>query len=407
MQILSRYIFREVFSYFLICLLTFTALILSARILKFTDLIVNKGVDSTQVLKVFLAIIPTFLEIALPLSVLLGGMLAFSRLSGDSEIIVIRASGIKILQLLSPIIIYGLITVSFAFYLSFELRPWGYQTLNQTLFEIARSRTIAGISPGLFNKMGNLTIYAEQIDYETGKLKNVMIDDRRDLEQRKTIFSKLGKIGSNPKAQMIMIDLEIGTVHEQVNNNYQVTEFDQNRMLLSTADVYGDSSLRQDKKGREFKLNEILDEQEVLQMEIAESQNSQESEIDQSNLKNLQKRLIRLKIELAQRFSTPWACLFMAILAIPLGIMPPRSQKTWGASFSLSFGLLSFIVYFGLLTVGIALGESGIVNPHLAVWIPNFVLAIFCIYSIYKVNSEKWQSFSDMLNPITSFFRRK
>ncbi len=407
MQILSRYIFREVFAYFAICLLTFTALILSARILKFADLIVNKGVGSEQVLKVFLAIIPTFLEIALPLSVLLGGMLAFSRLSGDSEIIVIRASGIKILQLLSPIIIYGLITVSFAYYLSFELRPWGYQTLNRTLFEIARSRTVAGISPGLFNKMGNLTIYAEKIDYETGKLENVMIDDRRNLEQRKTIFSKTGKIGSNPAAQMIMIDLAVGTVHEQVSKNYQVTEFDENRMLLSTADVYGDSSLQQDKKGREFKLNEILDREEQLELEIAESVRNQDSEINQSNLKSLRKDLSRLKIELAQRFSTPWACFFMAILAIPLGIMPPRTQKTWGASFSLSFGLLSFIVYFGLLTVGIALGESGVMNPHLAVWIPNLVLAIVCSYSIYKVNSEKWQSFSDALTPIISFFRRK
>ena len=83
MKIISNYIFKEIFIYFSICLVTFTSLILTTRILKFTNLIVNKGVDILQVAKVFLAIIPTFLEIALPLSVLLGVMLAFARLSGD------------------------------------------------------------------------------------------------------------------------------------------------------------------------------------------------------------------------------------------------------------------------------------------------------------------------------------
>ena len=100
-RILSRYIFFESLHYFGISLFAFTALLLTLRMLKFASLIINKGVEFSQIASVFIAIIPTFLEIAIPLSVLLGVMLAFARLSGDSEIVVMRASGISLYQIAS------------------------------------------------------------------------------------------------------------------------------------------------------------------------------------------------------------------------------------------------------------------------------------------------------------------
>ncbi|MCI5064648.1 LptF/LptG family permease, partial [bacterium] len=93
MKILSRYILREVLTYFAISLFIFTGILFTLRVLKLTSLIVNKGVLLSQVLLVFLSVIPAFLEIAVPLAALLGPMLTLARLSGDSEVIVIRASG--------------------------------------------------------------------------------------------------------------------------------------------------------------------------------------------------------------------------------------------------------------------------------------------------------------------------
>ena len=80
MKILSRYVLKEIASFFAISLLTFTGLLLTIRMLRLTSLIVNRGVEIGQIATVFLAIIPTFLEIALPMSTLLGVMLAFARL---------------------------------------------------------------------------------------------------------------------------------------------------------------------------------------------------------------------------------------------------------------------------------------------------------------------------------------
>ena len=87
-----------------------------------------------QIATVFVAIIPAFLELAIPLATLLGIMLAFARLSGDSEIVVIRASGISLGQLIKPVVIFGLFASLLTLWVSFEHRPWGYRQLSKEPF---------------------------------------------------------------------------------------------------------------------------------------------------------------------------------------------------------------------------------------------------------------------------------
>ncbi|NLF25524.1 MAG: LptF/LptG family permease, partial [Deltaproteobacteria bacterium] len=100
----------------------------------------------------------------------------------------------------------------------------------------------------------------------------------------------------------------------------------------------------------------------------------------------------RLHIERVRRFSMPFASLFLALMAMPLGIQPPRAQKSWGITISVCLGILVFLGYYGLLTIGIILSEAGSINPHLGLWLPNVVVAIFAAYSLHKMGSEKWQS---------------
>ncbi|MEZ4753352.1 MAG: LptF/LptG family permease [Bdellovibrionota bacterium] len=127
----------------------------------------------SQIGMVFISLLPTFLEIAIPMAMLLGVMLAFARLSGDSELIVIRASGISLHKLIVAVACFGAIGTAASLYVSMTLRPWGFQTLSQTLFEIAKSKSTSGLTEGIFNELGKLTLYADSIDYATGDLKKV------------------------------------------------------------------------------------------------------------------------------------------------------------------------------------------------------------------------------------------
>ena len=99
----TLYILKEILPIFFIGLMTFTIILLMDKILKLIELVVNRGGSLSNILMLFLFISPSFLIITIPVSVLLGTLLTFGRLSSDSEITAFKASGVSLYQLFFPI----------------------------------------------------------------------------------------------------------------------------------------------------------------------------------------------------------------------------------------------------------------------------------------------------------------
>ncbi|MGH7772429.1 MAG: LptF/LptG family permease, partial [Candidatus Binatia bacterium] len=105
---LSTYIIHEILSPFLLGLMAFTFILLIARILRLVELVVTRGVPILQIGKLFALILPTFLEMTVPMALLLGIFLGLGRLSSDQEILALKTSGISPTQILVPIGIVAL-----------------------------------------------------------------------------------------------------------------------------------------------------------------------------------------------------------------------------------------------------------------------------------------------------------
>ncbi len=404
MKILSRYILLESLAYFSICLFAFTGVLLTIRMLRFASLIVNRGVEFQQIAMVFISIIPTFLQIAIPMSTLLGIMLAFARLSKDSEIIVIRASGISIGQLISPVLIFGITAGLISLIVAMQLEPWGHRRLSQTLFEIARSRSTAGLNEGVFNKLGSLTLYTETIDSRTGDLRHVVVDDKRDSERRQIIFAQSGQIFSDEQRQTISFFLRDGVIHEQAAARYITTRYDHNHLMMNADQVFDGEAGRRGKAWQRMSLTELRSSIDQLQTIIADNPDATPetplvvpAKIRDQPLRqaDVLKEIVRFKIEGVRRFSMPFAALVMALIAMPLGIQPPRTQRTWGVGLSLSLGLGVFVCYYAMLSIGMAFAENQKLNPQIALWAPNFTIIAFALYFIRKVSIERWQSMAE------------
>lgn len=403
--ILSRYIINEIFFFFFTSLFAFTSILLTVRMLKFAGLIINKGVAASQIATVFLSIIPTFLEIAIPLAALLGVMLALARLSGDSEITVIRASGVSFPQLLSPILISGFILFIFGAFVSGYLKPWGYKTLNSTLFEIARTKSTAGLESGVFNKLGKLTLYSESIDDKSGDLVKVLVDDKRDELTRKIVIAQSGKILSDVERRDIIFFLEDGYIHEFIDGKYIITKFTSNSIRLDADEIYnsdittrGLSPKEMNSKELRTSINDFRDAKQRLKNGEELERSGLPIDIQKQmlnaeiNEKELSRRMRKLKIESYLRWSMPAAALILALVAMPLGVQPPRVQRTWGPGFSAIIGIFAFIIYYGLLSVGITFSEGGYIHPYIAAWLPNLIALLVAWFFIHKLSTEKWSS---------------
>lgn len=422
MRILNRYILLEILGFFLGGLAVFTGLLLTARMLKFASLIVNKGVQFDQILAVFIAIVPTFLEIAIPLSALLGVMLAFARLSGDSELIVMRSSGIGLYQLIFPVILFGVLAAAINLYVSQKLRPWGYAQLTQSLFEIARSRSTAGLDEGVFNKLGVLTLYAENIEHDSGNLQKVLIDDRRNPEQRRIVTAQTGRITSNAATQTIALELFDGEIHESSGPKYTLTRYENNELQMGSDELFEGEDTPEERRQREMSGAELRRQLMETQKELAELDTQTPSATDplatedvakekaspeqemllsekspEEKLRSLERKI---HIERTRRLSMPVAALILALVGMPLGVQSPRAQRTWGAGLSVTLGLLVFVLYYGFVSFGIALAENGALSPVAALWLPNLLSLGAALFMLTQMSSERWQSITHQLEAL-------
>ncbi len=103
-RILNSYIIKEIAFPFFMSLLILTFILLIGKILQLMDLMINKGVDFLSIVKLILYLMPSFLTFTIPISLLISVLMAFGRLSGDSEIVVMKASGVSLYQLVQPVL---------------------------------------------------------------------------------------------------------------------------------------------------------------------------------------------------------------------------------------------------------------------------------------------------------------
>ena len=406
---IQRYLFTEILGFFFLSLLTFTGWLLTIKMLKLAGLIINKGVGFLDIATVFAAIVPSFLEIAIPLATLLGVLLAVSRLSGDSELVVLKASGVSLKAFLKPTIIFAILAALFTFLSSAYIRPYGNRVLSNTLLEIAKVKTTSGLTQGVFNKLGPLTVYSDNIDDQTGELQKVLIDDTRIEGERKIIVARRGQIASDPVNERLLLFLYEGAIHEHQQNRYSVTKFDTNQISLDPDELFANQSKATDRKTREMYPDELrtsIDYWNSKQLAgIKEETTAPTSPDEKPKVRSVKKELRKFRLELGREFSMPFACLVLALAALPLGVQPPRLQKAWGVTLALITALAMFVIYYGLLSVGIALSQSGKLPTFWALWLPNIVTFLFAALFIRQIATERWGSITDGFISLASKLR--
>src|SRR5689334_8208726 len=126
MRIIRNYILRECILPFFLSLGVLTCVFLLVNLIQLAHLVINKGVQLSTIGKIFLLYVPVLLGYTLPIACLVSVILAFSRLSSDNEILAIRANGIHIKKLLSPLFIVGIIFSLIILILNNKVIPYAY-----------------------------------------------------------------------------------------------------------------------------------------------------------------------------------------------------------------------------------------------------------------------------------------
>ncbi len=379
-SLIYRYIAREIFSPFWLSLFVFTGILFLARSLNLIYLVIDKNVPVGDILLLFSYILPSFFEIAIPMSLLLAIIVTFGRLSSDSELIVLRATGLSLKALATPVVLFSGVAVIASLILACWVRPWANYRLGLGMFEIARTQASAGLVPGVFNDLGTLTIYAENISEEGEHLGNVIIGDRRDPELQRIILAHHGKIVSDPANRNLGLQLYDGSVQEGTGLDFNVTYFEVNNLSLPYKDLNDEQPSRAGKKSTEMYIGELLSA-----IRSAASGSTPDAAFSRA----------RFQVELHKRFAIPLSSLCIAFIAMALGIQPSRGSYAGSTATSVSVGVLLIVTYYLLIALASALGEQSLAPPWILLWAPNIIFASLGLFLLEQTASERWMAVSE------------
>ena len=377
------YLWKEILPIFFIGLMTFTIILVMDKIFKLIELIIAGGnISSIFMLLIFIA--PSFLTFTIPTAVLLGILLALGRLSGDSEIIAFKASGISLYQLSIPILLFSISAFLFTSLLVFYGLPWGNRGFVSTLYAIAQSKPDLEIEERVFNgSFKGLVVYVDKIPIQGKKMEGILIYDEREKETVNTIFAQEGFLISNPSSQEVALKLLKGNIHrfESRTKTYQQIDFDSYDLRIEIGKTL--AGIEKNLKDHEMSINEI-------KRKIEENkQNGGDT--------------TELGVALHRLYAIPFACIVFGLIGVPLGIQPRRSGRSYGFVFAI-FIILAY--YISLIAFGM-LAMRKIVPAFLAGWSPTIMFGCLGIYLLIKAANESPFKPAVWVIEVLDFLRKK
>jgi lipopolysaccharide export system permease protein len=365
---LIRYLIAEILSPFFFGLLAFTFILLVARILKLIELVVTRGVPLVQTAKLFSLILPTFLELTVPMAFLLAILIGLGRMSSDQELLAMKASGISPAQILWPISVVAAIVASITLLLTMLARPAANMAIKKELYNIAKNRVGTALKEKVFNNdFPNILIYMEEIIPPGNTAQGVLIVDKRDRIREDIILGKVALITTDEETNTFGLKLFDGSIYERERNHpgFSQTRFNIYDFKLDLDELI--SPVKRKEAGpKEMSLRRLL------------------RTIREKREQGVETRSERM--ELNQRISFGFVPLIFCLLGVSLALLPrsSRANRSWGFMLCL-FWLLT---YYAFLSLGRALGDQGILYPVPALWLPNIIVGGISIHFFRKACRE-------------------
>jgi lipopolysaccharide export system permease protein len=321
------------------------------------NLIMRSGVPWHMAFMILGLHLPEVIVMTIPIGVLLGTLLVFNRLSGDSEIIALRTSGISFYRIMVAPLVFGLFT---------------------SFISLGINECIVPIANRTSKKLEFLAMYHSTLP--EGQANFTYMEKGADLTLDRVFY--IGFYTGSRVQNIIILDFTRDKLVQIICAAYGTY-------------MHGEWTLN---KGRTYVLSGDSDITRILrfdQLVIPGVRNAQEA-LDSTKVAPKDMSMIELMhyidilkrsngvgndlmVRLYQKFSQPLACLIVALAGAPLGLLARRSRSNLG----LIYSAVVVFLYYVLQSSSGALGEAGRIPAVIAAWLPNMVIGALGLVILY------------------------
>ena len=194
MTIFGRYLFRQAAGALLLILLSLSGVVWIALALRQLNLVTSEGQDALTFIKMTTLALPNMMAMIAPIALLVAVIHTLNRLSGDSELIVLTASGANVWTVARPLLILALLVAMAVSFVNHFAMPWSLRLLRDYVIEMRSNLISQAITPGRFSAPeGGLTFHIRDRELN-GDLKGLLMHDARDPKVVTSYLAENGNI---------------------------------------------------------------------------------------------------------------------------------------------------------------------------------------------------------------------
>lgn len=358
MKLLDRYIANEFWQPLLFGIGIVTGVWFGADQLKtIFNLIMRSGVPIDLALSIIGLHLPEIIVMTIPIGVLLGTLLVFNRLSGDSEIIALRTSGVSFYRIMIAPLLFGLLTSFMSF------------GLNELIVPVANRTS---------KKLEFLALYKAEMPSGTANFTYMQRDKNLQLER----IYFVDKFDGEKLQNVIILDFTRNKLVQIISASQGI--FKHGEWVLEKGRTYvvdASSDITRILQFQRLRIPGVKNAQKLMESGtvLPTEMNMWELGAHIATLKESNAVTNDLLVRFYQKFSQPLACLIVALAGAPLGLLARRSRSNIGLIYS---AVIVFLYYVLQSTSG-ALGEAGRIHPMMAAWLPNTVIGTLGLIILY------------------------
>ncbi|MBA2565327.1 MAG: LptF/LptG family permease, partial [Gemmatimonadetes bacterium] len=279
MKILSRYILKEHLGPLLFGQAVFTVILLMNQVARKFDELARRDLDPEIIAHFFVLTLPFILAVTFPMGVLVATLAAFGRLSADNEITAMKASGVSLYDMLTPLLgAAGCLTLFMIWFNHGVLSETNHE-LSRLEADIARTKPTFVLREGSINEpggSGNYRLVVDRIDRRSDRLYGVRIHDANDPALQRTIVADSGTMGYSANGRDLVLDLHKGTVYElklRKPSEHRALHFDRQQLVIRNVGSVLERGQDEDdyRTDREMNFEQLLAEVRAERVELAEA----------------------------------------------------------------------------------------------------------------------------------------
>lgn len=364
-NILIKYLYRELFYYFMICFAFLFVVFFANQILLIGEDMLAKRAPFNDVVKIMIYSLPAIIAQSAPFATLVGFLMCLGRMASDNEILIFRASGFSFRSILVPVMILGMAISLVSFFVNDYLLPLGTIKYNQLYRKILHSNPTVVLEPDSVKQIGDSTVVIGSVDGDN--VSDIIFFSENKKDEESIIVAGASKLtGAKNEGVLLQLDMSntfVTTFKNHVRKTYDVMKSERTILNIFDSTFTG----KYGKNPREMTFIDLR--KEIHSMEL-------KPDIDKI-------RLNTWRMEYYKKFAIPFGSIFFAFLAFSIAFLFGKHN---GLTMGLFIGIIICVLYWAMQISGQLLVTRVHLDSFLCIWIPNILLAVMgVIFSLVLI----------------------